>query len=179
MPVKRGGALYGFFGVASTAFDADWPNKETESMMIHAERAIQGILDLKAKMPWNLLSEKNDKQESDVKKYLTPEKIAHLVTAEFENIRKKPKDDLWDEIGREEFKSKVKGLVDNGKTIGFVLTAFPFKSANHVAKVMGPMPDVGERIAIGRLHKFAATVSCFYEPGAVVVMSVTDEFLQI
>ena len=139
-------------------------------MMIHAERAIQGILDLQAKMPWSLQSEQNDEQESDVKRYLTPEKISHLVTAEFENIRKKPKDDLWDEIGREEFKSKVKGLVDNGKTIGFVLPAFPFKSANHVAKVMGPMPDVGERIAIRRLHKFAATVSCFFKPGAVVVI---------
>ncbi len=49
-------------------------------------------------------------------------------------------------------------MVDDGKTLAFVLPAFPFKSTNHVEKVMGPQPDVGERLAIAKMHNFAEKV---------------------
>ena len=84
--------------------------------------------------------------------------VAELVTAEFNKIRKQPKEDKWEVEGREIFKRKVQEMVDAGKTLAFVLPAFPFKSTNHVEKVMGPKPDVGERLAVATMHQFAKKV---------------------
>ena len=60
----------------------------------------------------------------------------------------------WDEAGREIFKNQVQSMIDEEKMIAFVLPAFPFKSTNHMEKVLDGLPDVSEKLAVKTLHKY-------------------------
>ena len=66
----------------------------------------------------------------------TTEEMAELVVKQFEKIKKSPKNDRWDEVGRDLFKGQVKVMMEADKTLGMILPGFPFKSTNHVEKVI-------------------------------------------
>ncbi len=61
--------------------------------------------------------------------------------------------------------ARTRGFVVAGEPIHFVIPAFPAKSRNP-DKVLGTLPDLGERLAIGFLQSFCEHVSYFYPPGA-------------
>lgn len=56
-----------------------------------------------------------------------------------------------------------------GKTLKFLLPAFPAKSPSPV-KTAGALPDFGEVIALRALNEMCAKISANYEPGAHVVI---------
>jgi len=78
--------------------------------------------------------------------------------------------DTWLSVGKPIFMGQVKRFVAAGDPILFVLPAFPFKSANRVAKVLGTMPDMGEKLALDTLHQFLSEVEKHYKPGGRLVI---------
>lgn len=68
--------------------------------------------------------------------------------------------------GRPKFLAVISRFVRAREKVVMCLPAFPFKSANKVEKVLGPLPDKAEELALGRLNSICATISQFYEPGA-------------
>jgi pyoverdine/dityrosine biosynthesis protein Dit1 len=59
----------------------------------------------------------------------------------------------------------VKSFVQRGERIHFILPAFPAKSPNP-QKVLGPLPDMAERVALGFLQSLCEQISHLYAPGA-------------
>ena len=73
--------------------------------------------------------------------------------------------------GRDVFSPRTKLHVAAGRVIPMVLPAFPAKSINTVDKVMGPMPDFGEELALDRLNDLCTRVRKVYPPGAEVLIA--------
>lgn len=65
--------------------------------------------------------------------------------------------------------SRVSAFIEREEPIHFVIPAFPAKSANP-SKVVGPLPDLGERIAIEFLQSFCEHARHFYGPGARITI---------
>jgi pyoverdine/dityrosine biosynthesis protein Dit1 len=63
----------------------------------------------------------------------------------------------------------VNNLVSRGLKIQFILPAFPAKSPNR-NKTLGNLPDMGEVIALSRLHKMCVDINDIYLPGAKVII---------
>lgn len=66
-------------------------------------------------------------------------------------------------------KSKIDAFVRNGEQIHFVIPAFPAKSPNQ-DKVLGALPDMGERMALGFLQSLCDYIAHFYAPGARITI---------
>ena len=64
---------------------------------------------------------------------------------------------------------RTKAFVTSGEPVHFVLPAFPAKS-NNPRKVVGALPDLGERLAIEFLQSFTEQVSHVYPPGARITI---------
>jgi pyoverdine/dityrosine biosynthesis protein Dit1 len=64
---------------------------------------------------------------------------------------------------------KLAYYIDRGKQIHFVVPAFPAKSPN-LRKVIGPLPDFGEYLALAFLQMLCDYVSHFYAPGARITI---------
>lgn len=66
-------------------------------------------------------------------------------------------------------REKVRDFVEAGRPVHFVLPAFPAKSRNP-NKVLGTLPDLGERLAIGFLESFCDQISHVHPPGARITI---------
>lgn len=64
---------------------------------------------------------------------------------------------------------KVLGAIRTRAAVTFVLPAFPGKSPNS-AKVLGPLPDMGEQLALRFLQKLCDEIEELYAPGARIVL---------
>lgn len=64
---------------------------------------------------------------------------------------------------------RVRRCVEHGEPLHFVLPAFPAKSRN-LGKVVGSLPDLGERISIEFLQSFCEQVSHYHQPGARILI---------
>lgn len=64
---------------------------------------------------------------------------------------------------------KVQQALATGKPIPLVLPAFPAKSAN-LEKVTGPLPDLGEQLALRFLQDRCDAIAEGYDPGAELVI---------
>lgn len=64
---------------------------------------------------------------------------------------------------------RVREFVTAGRPVHFVLPAFPAKSRNP-NKVLGTLPDLGERLAIGFLESFCDQISHVHPPGARITI---------
>ncbi|MCC5651875.1 isocyanide synthase family protein [Nostoc sp. XA013] len=64
---------------------------------------------------------------------------------------------------------KVQFFIKQQKPIHFILPAFPAKSPNPL-KVLGPMPDMGERVALQFLQSLCDRIHEIYAPGAKVTI---------
>ncbi|SMF99283.1 L-tyrosine/L-tryptophan isonitrile synthase family protein [Burkholderia singularis] len=60
---------------------------------------------------------------------------------------------------------RIRKFVDTDRPIEFVLPAFPSKSPNP-GKVLGRLPDMGEKLSIAFLNEMCENIGRFYEPGA-------------
>lgn len=65
--------------------------------------------------------------------------------------------------------ARLRRFVEAGEPIHFVLPAFPAKSRNP-NKVLGPLPDLGERLATSFLESFCDQIVHFHEPGARITI---------
>lgn len=65
--------------------------------------------------------------------------------------------------------NKVASAIALGLPIIFVLPAFPGKSPN-LAKVLGPLPDMAERLALEVLQRLCDRIRGLYSPGARVIL---------
>lgn len=63
----------------------------------------------------------------------------------------------------------TKNFIVDEEPVHFVLPAFPAKSRSP-RKVLGPLPDLAEKVAIGFLQSFCEQVSHFYQPGARITI---------
>ncbi len=64
---------------------------------------------------------------------------------------------------------KVISAIRNEKPIVFVLPAFPGKSPNQ-SKVLGPLPDMAERLALQFLQQLCDRIKEVYAPGAEIIL---------
>jgi len=80
-------------------------------------------------------------------------------------LRYQGKDDRWAHGGRAYFTERVRHFTSQDAPIEFCLPAFPCKSSNN-DKVIGRDPDMGEELALERLHSFIEAIEHIYEPGA-------------
>ena len=71
-------------------------------------------------------------------------------------------------VQRYELESKVNLFVARAETIRLTLPGFPLKSPDRDGKVLGALPDVGERQALAFLNRFCESVKVFYAPGCVI-----------
>lgn len=96
--------------------------------------------------------------------------IEHIVVL-FEQIRRHSKiNDLWQSIGIDAFKTKLARFLLGNQMILMVLPAFPFKNRNENANVTGPLPDMGEVLALDNLNRFAGELSKIYAPGCTILI---------
>jgi len=65
--------------------------------------------------------------------------------------------------------SKVISAIQSSKPITFVLPAFPGKSPN-LSKVLSPLPDMAERLALQFLELLCERIRKIYAPGAKIIL---------
>lgn len=65
---------------------------------------------------------------------------------------------------------KIVAKIEQQQPITFVLPAFPGKSPN-LAKVLGTLPDMAERLALEFLQQLCERIGRIYEPGAKVILA--------
>ncbi|KAL1837214.1 hypothetical protein VTJ49DRAFT_4115 [Mycothermus thermophilus] len=80
-------------------------------------------------------------------------------------LRYEGKDDKWLDCGRSYFAERIRHFTSRNMPIQLCLPAFPCKSSN-TDKVTGTNPDLGEELALERLHGFVEAVELVYAPGA-------------
>ena len=65
--------------------------------------------------------------------------------------------------------SRIVSAIKNAMPIQFVLPAFPGKSPN-LSKVLGPSPDMAERLALQSLDRLCQSIQEIYAPGAHIIL---------
>ncbi|OTB01286.1 hypothetical protein M426DRAFT_48122, partial [Hypoxylon sp. CI-4A] len=75
--------------------------------------------------------------------------------------------DKWLSSGKVYFAERVSHFLSQGIKVEFCLPAFPCKSPN-TNKVIGKDPDLGEMLALERLHSFVRDIEPIYGPGAKI-----------
>ncbi|KAG0553456.1 hypothetical protein KC19_12G012800 [Ceratodon purpureus] len=98
------------------------------------------------------------------------EEVVNKFLELFDSIRLVAPKDEYPIAGCRFLTSMVRSFVETNQPIGLVLPAFPAKSPNVVKKVLGPLPDRGEELALGVLEGFCKNVESFYSHGAKVVI---------
>ena len=68
------------------------------------------------------------------------------------------------------FFGQIYHFVKMKRAIRMAMPAFPFKSPNSTAKVLGTMPDKAEDVALAHLNGLCAAIEDIYPPGAVLVI---------
>jgi pyoverdine/dityrosine biosynthesis protein Dit1 len=75
---------------------------------------------------------------------------------------------------RDEGALKFLGLIyraiKKNEPVRMVLPAFPFKSPNSDAKVLGNLPDKAEDVALAHLNGMCAAIEDIYSPGAILTI---------
>ncbi|NWJ72652.1 L-tyrosine/L-tryptophan isonitrile synthase family protein [Pseudonocardia sp. ICBG1122] len=66
-------------------------------------------------------------------------------------------------------RAQIRAAVTAGTPLRLVLPAFPCKSPNP-AKVLGRLPDAGERLSLHHLDRIRAEIAAVHEPGARVLV---------
>ncbi|OQR89674.1 hypothetical protein ACHHYP_06126, partial [Achlya hypogyna] len=76
--------------------------------------------------------------------------------------------DKFESHGKPFLHSLIAAAMATQSPITFVLPAFPCKSPNAIAEVLGTLPDRGEEMALARLEAMCVAIEAVYPPGAVV-----------
>lgn len=108
----------------------------------------------------------------DGKKPPTPRTVAHIcedivgVLARYRLVHQSDTNTVWG--AKAKFLGQVEQYVVRGQAVSMSLPAFPFKSPNKKAKVLGTLPDKGEEVALFHLEGLCLAIRDVYEPGANV-----------
>ncbi|GMF62853.1 unnamed protein product [Phytophthora fragariaefolia] len=78
--------------------------------------------------------------------------------------------DIFESKGKRFLEATVKRFVDRKEPITVVLPGFPTKTPNHGGKVLGPLPDRAEELALARLEKFCTSIEEVYPVGCKVTI---------
>ncbi|KAF7712292.1 Uncharacterized protein PECH_003740 [Penicillium ucsense] len=78
--------------------------------------------------------------------------------------------DRYDEIYKPKMLETLRYFVSKQEPINMVVPAYPFKSPNHDEKVLGPEPDVGERMSLEHFNSMGARIQEIYPPGGHVTI---------
>lgn len=92
--------------------------------------------------------------------------IVEAILAIFQNFRMAPTPiDQFEQIGRDVLRNQLLSFIENNRTINFVMLGYPMKSPNERDKVIGRLPDLGEKVSIDNFDEFAKQVRVVYPPG--------------
>lgn len=69
-----------------------------------------------------------------------------------------------------ELRQKLLQTIQRSQPLTFTLVGFPFKSSNKETKVIGDLPDLAERLALEKLHKFMEEIGKVYTYGAKIII---------
>ena len=78
--------------------------------------------------------------------------------------------DRYDDVLEPKMLHTLRGFVAKQEPVNMVVPAYPFKSPNHESKVLGPDPDVGERMSLQHLNSIGARIQQIYPPGGHVTI---------
>lgn len=84
--------------------------------------------------------------------------------------------DQYEQIGKSILSEKIGSYVKSNYPIEFVMLGLPFKSINTRDKVLGILPDLGEKIMADTFSKFNSVIKEVYEPGINITV-VSDGFV--
>lgn len=98
--------------------------------------------------------------------------VSHLILEIIFEYALNKFDDSKDRLaaGAAKFLPVIDQFVTAGTRVETCLPAFPFKSANKVYKVLGPLPDKAEELALERLNSMCTRIRDVYPPGAKVTI---------
>ncbi|KAE9158740.1 hypothetical protein PF004_g31780, partial [Phytophthora fragariae] len=77
---------------------------------------------------------------------------------------------VFESKGKRFLEATIARFVDRNEPITVVLPGFPTKTPNHGGKVLGPLPDRAEELALARLEKLCASVEEVYPVGCKVTI---------
>ncbi|KAF4032273.1 TfdA family Taurine catabolism dioxygenase TauD [Phytophthora infestans] len=89
--------------------------------------------------------------------------------AELQSRFKKPTD-LFESKGKCYLEATISRFVGRMEPIMIVLPGFPTKTPNHGGKVLGPLPDRAEELALARLERFCMSIEEVYPIGCQVTI---------
>ena len=79
-------------------------------------------------------------------------------------------DDKYEDVLEPKMLQTLRSFVAKQEPVNMVVPAYPFKSPNHESKVLGPEPDVGERMSLQHLNSIGARIQQIYPPGGHVTI---------
>jgi len=79
-------------------------------------------------------------------------------------------EDHYEDVFKTNLLETLRSFVSRQEPINMVVPAYPFKSPNREAKVLGPDPDVGERMSLQHLNSIGARIQQIYPPGGHVTI---------
>eukprot|EP00644_Phytophthora_capsici_P016625 jgi/Phyca11/19312/fgenesh1_pg.PHYCAscaffold_47_\ len=78
--------------------------------------------------------------------------------------------DVFESKGKRFLETAIGRFVDRKEPITIVLPGFPTKTPNHGGKVLGPLPDRAEELALSRLENFCTSIEEMYPIGCKVTI---------
>ena len=78
--------------------------------------------------------------------------------------------DRYEDVMKPKMLDTLRSFVAKQEPINMVVPAYPFKSPNHESKVLGPDPDVGERMSLQHFNSIGARIQQIYPPGGHVTV---------
>lgn len=73
--------------------------------------------------------------------------------------------DEYDKGGKEKLADKLRVFVMSMQPLKFSMLGYPFKSLNDRDKVLGKLPDLGEKTSLDNFNDFAQRIGKIYAPG--------------
>lgn len=85
----------------------------------------------------------------------------------FQDFRMPPSPiDQYEAAGKQKLADRLSAFVASRNPIKFSMLGYPFKSINDRDKVLGKMPDLGEKVSMDNFADFANRIQAVYSPGA-------------
>lgn len=103
--------------------------------------------------------------------------IIESILDAFENFRMPPiLNDEYLQKGRAVLTDKIDAFVRKHDPLRFSMLGYPMKSPNFRDKVLGTLPDLGEKLSFENFARFARTIEDIYSPG-VQFSFISDGFI--
>jgi len=94
------------------------------------------------------------------------ERIAEIIAS----YRIRGPGDRYKDVMEPKMLDTLRSFIAKQEPINMVVPAYPVKSPNHESKVLGPDPDVGERMSLQHFNSIGARIQQVYSPGGHVTV---------